>query len=75
MRCPLEGWQTMETAPIDGVTIWGLSTHGKVEKVMYIADGDFKDRWGWGNMRLNCIAWQIYKEGQNPPEPPKEFRR
>lgn len=58
---PGYNWLDIEKhcAPIDpSVWIVGLTTHKKVEPCHYLAFGDFKDRWGRGNMTLMLTHWR-----------------
>jgi hypothetical protein len=51
-------FRPMEYAPLDP-NIWILvcTTHGNIEPAHYMADGDFKDRWGRENVRFQCLGW------------------
>jgi hypothetical protein len=56
-RLQLE-WQPIETAPLDpSIWIQGLTTHRIVEPCHYIGHGDYRDRWGRGNVRFQLTHW------------------
>lgn len=51
-------FRPMESAPLDhSVWIMVCTTHGNIEPAHYMADGDFKDRWGRENVRFQCLGW------------------